>query len=415
MRLLLLTLEKHKDGIWVTRLVNELERINTHGKFDFDVTVQIVAIERILHQVVLVDSNSDTPNNNNNDNDHYHTTLPDDVLDVPFLQQYDGIINRVSDAADPVLMKRCIAILTVAKNILYLPVFNGPTAYSLCSNKWCHHILFTMAKLLSPSTAIIDIPSLTTNSTGTSETILNISRRLLPNDPLPHLIKPNAGGFGNGIIKIGDIAATGGTVTPVPTANDDTVLLQAYCNSNTPGIQTIYRVWFLLGKVQCAVQRTVTSPNTFDAHDHNPYHANDEFTSGCSANYNKSSSSTTGGTCEYPHRTKSNSVASTTTTTTVIQPWTVPDDVRIEIEDQLLPLLHEDGHTGSVEFLLHYNETTNIHQRYYFDLNLLSTLPIMDNHDQSGIIDHDTVWDIDYNPWAELAHGIVSVMMKGKM
>ena len=117
-----MTLEKHKDGIWVTRLVNELDRINTHGKFDFDVTVQIVAIERILHQVVLVDSNSDTPNNNNNnDNDHCHTTASDDVLDVPFLQQYDGIINRVSDAADPVSMKRCIAILTVAKNILYLP------------------------------------------------------------------------------------------------------------------------------------------------------------------------------------------------------------------------------------------------------------------------------------------------------
>lgn len=72
MRLLLLTLEKHKDGIWVTRLVNELECINTHGKFDFDVTVQIVAIERILHQVVLVDSNSDTPNNNNNNNDNDH-------------------------------------------------------------------------------------------------------------------------------------------------------------------------------------------------------------------------------------------------------------------------------------------------------------------------------------------------------
>jgi hypothetical protein len=101
----------------------------------------------------------------------------------------------------------------------------------------------------------------------------------------------------------------------------------------------------------------------------------------------------------------------------------VPDDVRMEIENQLLPLLKEDAHAGSVEFLQHptVNEHSPYmpHRRYYFDLNLLSTLPIMDH--PSGIVETNmdsnhkniTLLDLDYNPWSELAHGIISVMLKG--
>ena len=413
MRLLLLTLEKHKEGIWITRLIKEFERISV----DVVVTVHVVAIERIVHQVVLVDAATET------------VTHSSDTDAVPFLQQYDGIVNRVSDAADPILLKRCIAILTVAKYILHQPVFNGPTAYSVCSNKWCHHVLFTMAQLNSPSTAIIDVPCLKTTAPGsTTESIRDLSQQLLPNDPLPHLIKPNAGGFGNGIVKIEDNDSIS-TKIIVPSVNDDTLLLQAYhhtSNNTDDGTHTVilYRVWFLLGKVQCAVQRTITTtPNAL--HKDSKYSSNDEFTSGCSASH-----STGGGTCEYPHRTKSTLGSSTdtaalftaspsfssssTTTTTTTQPWTVPDEVRVEIEDRLLPLLQDDGHAGSVEFLLHIDRQSNEHQRYYFDLNLLSTLPIMDDpNDINGTASagsEDAVWDISYNPWSELAHGIISVM-----
>jgi glutathione synthase/RimK-type ligase-like ATP-grasp enzyme len=444
MRLLLLTLEKHKDGIWITRLIEELDRITVvEDALDVAVTVDVVTVERILHQVVLFDSSTTTTTTTEIPFQHHHDTFDDTV--PSFLRQYNGIINRVSDAADPIAMKRCLTILTVAKYLLHLPVFNGPTAYSLCSNKWCHHVLFTMAKLHSPSTAIIDVPSLTTSNdtavaaddtttTGTFESILDVSQRLLPNDPLPHLLKPNAGGFGKGIIKIGNSDSDCGTVPTEIASNDDTLLLQAYHShpTSSAAVPNMYRVWFLLGKVQCAVQRTAVSSNT-TVQDNARYPTNNEFTSGCSAN----------NVCQYRSSTKSSptntsavdmvtpdasdasfiSSSSSSSYSMSIQPWTVPDDVRIEIENQLLPLLNEDAHAGSVEFLQHptVNEHSPYipHRRYYFDLNLLSTLPIMDH--PSGIVDtnmdsnhkNNTVWDLDYNPWSELAHGIISVMLKG--
>ena len=110
-----------------------------------------------------------------------------------------------------------------------------------------------------------------------------------------------------------------------------------------------------------------------------------------------------------------------------------------EIEDCLLPLL-VDAHCGSVEFLYvssttpkpvgyivdrngdngemgenpNYgvsNESTiqpsDPIRRLYFDLNLLSTLPIIDNmntiHDR---IAGKTDWPKNFDPWLELAHGI---------
>lgn len=77
-------------------------------------------------------------------------------------------------------------------------------------------------------------------------------------------------------------------------------------------------------------------------------------------------------------------------------PWEVPEEVRQEIEDQLLPLL-TDAHCGSVEFLYAHDNL----QRLYFDLNLLSTLPIADNMEAG-----ESVWPKDFDPWLELAHGI---------
>jgi hypothetical protein len=73
----------------------------------------------------------------------------------------------------------------------------------------------------------------------------------------------------------------------------------------------------------------------------------------------------------------------------------VPADVANEIEQQLLPLL-TDAHCGSVEFLYTQEGT-----RLYFDLNLLSTLPINARNDD--------VWDSEYDPWMEQARVVWNI------
>ena len=126
-----------------------------------------------------------------------------------------------------------------------------------------------------------------------------------------------------------------------------------------------------------------------------------------------------------------------------MRPWKVPAEVRHEIEDQLLPLLI-DAHCGSVEFLyasssstipttastIHRSvdgngnnegvretskneppnesaKTSRKHLRLYFDLNLLSTLPLIDNIDISrDEVAGDAVWPKGFDPWLELAHSI---------
>ena len=308
--------EKHKDGVWVTKLVDELTRSESAD------VVQIVAIEDFLHETLLDDA---------------------------FLPGCHGIINRVSDAADADTVKRCVALLTTAR-LYQIPVFNGPISYSLCCNKWCHHAVFLRAGLASPSTAIV-----LNNRLSSDERLITASQRLLPT-PLPHLVKPNSGGFGAGIVKLeqDDNARD----DPTLTTDDSLLLLQSYV---PPADGRIYRVWFLLGRVQCAVERISVV-------------GSDEFTVGCA-----------GGVCSRAKKPP------------LISAWPVPATVRNEIE-HMLGFLQEDAHAGSVEFLL--DESG---QRLYFDLNLLSTLPL-------EVLSTSGVWSDDYNPWSELADAVVSVL-----
>jgi hypothetical protein len=77
----------------------------------------------------------------------------------------------------------------------------------------------------------------------------------------------------------------------------------------------------------------------------------------------------------------------------------IPDDVRNELEEGLLPLL-PDAHAGSVEFL--YDKAG---RRLYFDLNLLSTLPLVERVQEA-----ESVWGQDYDPWKEMANAIVDMI-----
>lgn len=321
---MLLTLEKQSDGVWVTRLVEELlSHLGATGG-----VVEIVSVE---------------------------TFLQEQPLDA-VLGNCRGIINRVSDAADPVTYKKCLAILSAAR-LMQIPVFNGPTAYTLCANKWCHHMVFRRAGLAYPSSTVVLSSKLPSRP---DEKLAQASQRLLP-EPLPHLVKPNAGGFGAGIVKL---------VTDVDDPSilplDDTLLLQSYV---PPANGNVYRVWFLLGRVQCAVERTTAAAPTSDDHD--------DFTTGCAGNV-----------CTIASKK-----------TPLVSAWSVSTKVRQEIE-RILECLPEDAHAGSVEFLI---DTTG--QRLYFDLNLLSTLPV-------SVVNANTVWGELYNPWAELAEAVIQVLNK---
>ena len=91
MVLVLLTLEKHQDGIWVTRLVQALR-----AKLDVKaLEIRIIPIEHFFDSALPVES---------------------------IFQNVTGIINRVSDAADPVAFKTTVTLLTAARH-LGIPVF----------------------------------------------------------------------------------------------------------------------------------------------------------------------------------------------------------------------------------------------------------------------------------------------------
>lgn len=329
--LVILTLKEHEDGIWIPRLVESLlktakdngfqvadesgpskDRQDCSPRVSDDATslsIEIKCLEDWLKEGWTVSS-------------------------VCF-EGVVGIVNRVSDAASPPLFKACCAILGAAQ-VMNIPVVNGPTAYALCGNKWCHHILFHQAGLSSPTTI-----SWWTDPYNKNTNIQEITKNQGIDDGAPLLIKPNAGGFGAGIRRV-----TSPLQHELPVFQDSMTILQKY---HPPEDKKLYRVWFLGGKVQCAIERSVQGEES-------------EFANACS------------GSCSVQQPPKA---------------WCIPLEVRAEIENQLLPLL-VDAHCGSVEFLFSGND------RLYFDLNLLSTLPIK-------VSNTDSIWGKYYDPWVELA------------
>ncbi|GAX18166.1 hypothetical protein FisN_25Hh149 [Fistulifera solaris] len=301
MTFILLTLDKDRHGIWVTRLAECLEQ---HGTI-----IQILSIEEILHGTT------------------------DQILKK---HHWKGIINRVSDAADPILFKSVVAFLQAAR-VMGIAIWNGPDAYSLCGNKWCHHILFQQAGLVAPTTTV---------TFGSKSLPKDHTTAFSENEPL--LAKPNAGGFGVGVQLVDPQERN-----DLPSSSDNVTLLQQYFPTDH-----IYRVWFSRGRVQCGVVRSVRGES--------------DFTTGC-----------TGQVCT--KRPAQNNEA-----------LFVSEDIQREIKS--LCRLVPDAHSGSVEFL--YDEKG---RRLYFDLNLLSTLPLPETIQNSAL-----VWGADYDPWKQQANEILS-------
>jgi hypothetical protein len=392
-RLVVLTLKKHQEGIWIRNLVDRLHlstpTSSSSSSSDHQYKIEVRSIEGWLGQGWFVSSSSPFPS----DEDDNDGTI-------------FGIINRVSDAAPPALFKACCSILQAAQ-VLQIPIWNGPTAYSLCGNKWCHHVLFQKAGLSSPNTIAYWINDTNFNDDDNDvddcmdDNKIHLNTSLFSDSSTEILIKPNAGGFGAGIQKIEKPPSSLTDCLfpiPKPSFDDNTALIQQY---EKPKDDKLYRVWFLNGKVQCAIERTLKSSGTKSPS------SVDEFTSGCAA-----------GVCTLrsTHAVASNNSSSSNNQngqpllekTVTINAWTVPREVQDELEKQLLPLL-PDAHCGSVEFLCSCRDeeegesTTTKDRRLYFDLNLLSTLPILDDLDT---INENDIWQQDYDPWLELATAI---------
>ena len=371
----ILTLEKHKEGVWITKLVEELTRrfensdccrraasiarsdkgIDEHrGRRQFQ--IQVVTVESL-------------------DVDQFPLSSP---------PAWAGIVNRVSDAASPNLVKLTLAVLHSAE-LWGIPIFNGPRSYAICSNKIMHHQVFGRAGLMTPRSALV-------NLLGCSDVRAKISgaANLLMNEmgcSWPLLIKPNSAGFGSGIHflsndeELQEFASGVCSEKDVGCKNprnypseDGLVLLSEYIR---PADECIYRVWFLDGIVQCAVRRRLLDC------DNNP--AND-FTRGCAG----------GGSCSLSYMKKKRRAGAS------MLPWGVPEDVSRDIS-KILEVLGNDCDAGSVEFL--YNSDLS---RVYFDLNLLSTLPLSDG----SILNEGSVWEHGFNHWSELADAVANKVLK---
>ena len=373
--LVILTLKKHVEGIWITRLVQRLKESVTDFPAFRNIEIEIRTLEDWLAEGWLISE---------------ETKDADDHRII-------GIVNRVSDAASPALFKACCALLAAAEESLKIPVWNGSHSYSLCGNKWRHHLLFRQAKLLAPTTMVYY-----TGQQKSKEKKINIDTRMFRQNAsgrIEVLVKPNAGGFGAGIQKISlpsinsphDSKRTAEITIP-SSFEDDMALIQQY---EIPSDGNIYRVWFLNGKVQCAVKRATNSGTETNKNKKDALSSRAEFTSGCAG----------GNLCKLS-RPPGNSNNNISAPTTNLIPWETPEEVKQEIEKQLLPLLI-DAHCGSVEFLFSSSQSSEVQQRFYFDLNLLSTLPITENMD----VGHDAatgeaIWSKDFDPWLELANQI---------
>lgn len=309
MAVVLLTLEAHQLGIWNTLLINRLEALSQR--------VVVVTLESTLTSI----SN-------------------------PFPSDATLVVNRVSDAT--ALYKATVAILKCCEKVWKIRVWNGSDAYGLLANKWCHSTLLEQAELASPPTQRVHLDG------DDSSLAASFS---------PILFKPNAGGFGAGIIKARDAQELKSSLLlgRELETNDSMAVLQQYVE---PYENRLYRVWFLRGKVQCGLIRQ-------------NYDGVDEFTTGCAAK----------GVCSIQESKKKHP--------TLIA-YNIPNDVREEIEVKLLPLL-PDAHCGSIEYLCNKDG-----HRLFFDINLLSTLPLLET-----VENVNEVWGAFYDPWNELAQSIV--------
>eukprot|EP00746_Dinoflagellata_sp_MGD_P002893 gnl/MRDRNA2_/MRDRNA2_105656_c0_seq1.p1 gnl/MRDRNA2_/MRDRNA2_105656_c0~~gnl/MRDRNA2_/MRDRNA2_105656_c0_seq1.p1 ORF type:complete len:370 (+),score=84.73 gnl/MRDRNA2_/MRDRNA2_105656_c0_seq1:74-1111(+) len=300
----ILTLQKHRDGAWLTQLVKRLQTQTATEILDID-------------------------------------TLS---LDPAACLPWSVVVNRVSDAAPSHLVKATLAIMKIAQ-LQGIPTINGPDCYSIGISKMCHHAALAKVGLRTPRTIVCrDVKLL-------EECCLTHGLRF------PILLKPNAGGFGAGIMRLDDLPALRAAVLDgsAKIGEDGVVLLQEYIQ---PASGKVYRVWTLGSKVQCAVEAKSSLDEVL-------------LRGICMCNVTK-----------LPDQTS-------------VAPWEPPEAVATAV----VKVMEQSGaDCGSVELLWPQDEEKFGAEPYYFDVNMLSTLPS----------DKELLLPAKSNPWDELAQYILA-------
>jgi hypothetical protein len=158
-------------------------------------------------------------------------------------------------------------------------------------------------------------------------------------------------------------------------SSDRVLLVQEFIK---PFQDQVYRVWFLDGKVTCAVKRKFSSDLALNQSQdgwmtQNSDQESNAFSRGCAGS---------DGSClldEMDYTSNKPVTSGSQGNEPESMPWVVSKNVCAEIEN-LLTLI-KGLHTGSVEFLCNENED----HRVYFDLNMLSTLPTDNNEEWTNL------------------------------
>ncbi|KAK3252132.1 hypothetical protein CYMTET_38556 [Cymbomonas tetramitiformis] len=394
-----LTLSKHREGIWIDNLLARLRK--RHPKLAG--TVRILEVD---------------------------TAEGEECLPVNRCPSWRLLVNRVSDAADPKQAKLCLALLQTAE-LWSIPVINGSRAYALGTNKVLHHHVLLRSGVRCPRSHSLNLCKGAIRPGATVAAFIAAAEHLLTlGCAWPLLVKPNSAGFGAGIRSFATLPRLVEYAEQLESAildlpsEDGVLLLQEYI---APLNREIYRVWFLHGRAQCGVclvrpepgpappeaashggqsQPSITPSDPLaadraqlsgcggddgdgrvpsnsgrsDALDSDHVSASSEFTGGCA-----------GGTCEWKPAAKRRKVG----VTPVLKAWQIPEPV-IQAVERIAQLTGAD--CGSVELLYEATDAEPV----YFDVNMLSTLPLLDG----SVSDPAKVWKEGYDPWAELADSV---------
>jgi hypothetical protein len=323
-----------------------------------------------------------------------------------------------------IFTKACQAVLS-ATQIWNIPVYNGAKCYAIGSNKLLHHHVFVRAGLHIPRSTIV-----AKNMNDTFDSYRHTFQRAVESFTARHkvsfplLVKPNSGGFGKGIRIIYSMDQLPSVVDSLYqdagfVTSDGVVLIQEYIE---PFQDKVYRVWFLDGKIQCAVERQFSSDvvanemrgsiagevdtakdfmdglqkvSISSSSDAEPSLSlvrppSNAFTGGCAGGPDGSCSLDDDNE-SFQNPSVDSSVISTSPAIDPT-PWPVPANIASEIE-ALLSHVGEDCYAGSIEFLFQ----SDVNHRVYFDLNMLSTLPLERDEE-----------------WMKLAQSIVRVALREK-
>ena len=361
-RVVVLTREVHRAGRWVTALATALaDRLR-----DVDAVVEIVCVERAAADASLLPAGGGRP-------------------------QCALLVNRVSDAAPPATAKAAAALLHCME-LHAIPVVNGARCFAIGNNKLLHQQVLSQAGCAVPRSVAVALEPGADRYQRRAAVDSAASSLLAAGAAFPLLIKPNSGGFGQGVVpmrSLDDLLRWSDEDDAAAARSaDGMTLLQEYIE---PLADATYRVWFHRGRVVAAVQ-LVLDPSLPPS---------EALRGGCVG----------GAACALPARAGSGAVEGSGPTATggapasgTMMAWKPPGDVCARVL-RAADLAGAD--CGSVELLYPRDAQGDGAAPVFFDLNMVSALPECGRGRR--VHGAEELWGAAWDFYAELAEYILTV------